>query len=99
MTAFWAMTEEPKGARDSGAEPLVMISDTSRDGVVYLFSFVDIDSAQEFLRDEVERGTKPDTMFLYWAVQVKREVDRWGTHSDPLNTSGHRRLRARSEGV
>ena len=55
-----------------------MIRDTSRDGVVYLFSFVDIDSAQAFLRDEVERGTKMDTMFLYWAVQVRREIDRSG---------------------
>ena len=59
LTAFWAMTEQP--SIDSGAEPLVMISDVSRDGVVYLFSFVDIESAQTFLRDEEERGTHPDT--------------------------------------
>ena len=78
ITAFWAMTELPEGGTDSGAEPLVMVRDTSRDGVVYLFSFVDIDSAQAFLRDEVERGTNPDAMLLYWAVQVKREIDRWG---------------------
>ena len=78
LTAFWAMTERPEGGHDGAAEPLVMIRDTSRDGVVYLFSFVDIDSAQAFLRDEVERGTQLDTMFLYWAVQVKREIDRWG---------------------
>ena len=76
-TAFWAMTEQPAGG-DADAEPLVMISDTSRDGVVYLFSFVDIGSARAFMRDEVERGTQPDTMFFYWAVQVKREIDRWG---------------------
>jgi hypothetical protein len=78
MTAFWAMTDRPESGPDSVAEPLVMIRDTSRDGVVYLFSFVDIDSAQAFLREEVERGTKPDAMLFYWAVQVKREIDRWG---------------------
>jgi len=78
MTAFWAMTDRPESGPDSAAEPLVMIRDTSRDGVVYLFSFADIDSAQAFIRDEVERGTKPDAMLFYWAVQVKREIDRWG---------------------
>jgi len=78
LTAFWAMTEQPEGGYDGDAEPVVMIRDTSRDGVVYLFSFVDIDSAQTFLREEVERGAKLDTMLLYWAVQVKRELDRCG---------------------
>ena len=78
MTAFWAMTDRPESGPDSVAEPLVMIRDTSRDGVVYLFSFVDIESARAFMRDEVERGTKPDAMLFYWAVQVKRQIDRWG---------------------
>jgi len=77
MTAFWALTAQPEGGIDA-AEAVAMIRDTSRDGVVYLFSFVDMNSAQTFLRDEVTRGTKLDAMLLYWAVQVKRETDRWG---------------------
>ena len=77
VTAFWALTAQPEGGIEA-AEAVAMIRDTSRDGVVYLFSFVDMNSAQTFLRDEVTRGTKLDAMLLYWAVQVKRETDRWG---------------------
>jgi hypothetical protein len=79
MTAFWAMTEDPNGAQSvTNAEPLVLIRDTLRDGVVYLFSFTDMAAAQKFLRDEVERGTKLSAMMLYWAVAIKKETDRWG---------------------
>jgi hypothetical protein len=95
LTAFWAMTEQPEGGTDSGAEPLVMIRDTSRDGVVYLFSFVNLESAQTFLREEEARGTNPDAMLFYWAVQVKREIDRWGklilTPSTPPGVAAYER--------
>jgi hypothetical protein len=50
----------------------------TRDGVVYLFSFSDIDSAQAFLREEVEHGTDLASMMLYWAVPVRMEADPWG---------------------
>lgn len=76
ITAFWAMTKQPDA--ECSAESLVMIRDAARDGVVYLFSFLDIESAQQFLRKEVERGTMLSAMMLYWAVPVRAETDRWG---------------------
>lgn len=82
IIAFWAMTHEPSFGLDdpseSAAEPLVMIRDVTRDGVVYLFSFSDIDSAQAFLREEVQHGTDLASMLLYWAVPVRMEADPWG---------------------
>jgi hypothetical protein len=79
MIAFWAMTYEPLDpSLDAPAEPLVMIRDLGRDGVVYLFSFSDVESAQAFLRDEVQHGTDLGSMMLYWAVTVRMAADPWG---------------------
>ncbi len=79
MIAFWAMTYEPLDpSLDAPAEPLVMIRDLRRDGVVYLFSFSDVESAQAFLRDEVQHGTDLGSMMLYWAVSVRMAADPWG---------------------
>jgi len=79
MIAFWAMTYEPLDpSLDTPAEPLVMIRDLRRDGVVYLFSFSDAESAQAFLRDEVQHGTGLGLMMLYWAVPVRMTADPWG---------------------
>jgi hypothetical protein len=79
MIAFWAMTYEPLDpSLDTPAEPLVMIRDLRRDGVVYLFSFSDAESAQAFLRDEVQHGTDLGSMMLYWAVPVRMAADPWG---------------------
>jgi hypothetical protein len=79
MIAFWAMTYEPLDpSLDAPAEPLVMIRDLRRDGVVYLFSFSDAESAQAFLRDEVQHGTDLGSMMLYWAVSVRMAADPWG---------------------
>jgi len=79
MIAFWAMTYEPLDpSLDVPAEPLVMIRDLRRDGVVYLFSFSDAESAQAFLRDEVQHGTDLGSMMLYWAVSVRMAADPWG---------------------
>jgi hypothetical protein len=80
IIAFWAMTFEPvlDSSLDTVAEPLVMVRDVTRDGVVYLFSFSDLDSAQAFLRDEVQHGTDLGSMMLYWAVPVRMVPDQWG---------------------
>jgi hypothetical protein len=82
ISAFWALTEQPADGLDNftetAPEALVMIRDAVRQGVVYLFSFVDMDSAQTFLREEVGRGTPLSALMMYWAVQVKRQVDRRG---------------------
>ena len=82
FSAFWAMTEEP--TRDDGtpaaviAEPLVIIKDAERADVVYSFSFVDIESAQEFVRDEVDSGTDAEQITLYWAVAVRLATNAQG---------------------
>ena len=82
MIAFWALTYEPLDpSLDTPAEPLVMVRDLRRDGVVYLFSFTDIDSAQAFLQDEVQHGTDLGSMMLYWAVPVRMAADSWGKMS------------------
>jgi len=80
IIAFWALTYEPSldSSAETTAEPLVMVRDLRRDGVVYLFSFSDIDSAQAFLRDEVQHGTDLGAMMLYWAVPVRMAADPWG---------------------
>jgi hypothetical protein len=77
------MTEEPTRADGTPAgaiaEPLVIIKDAQRVDVVYSFSFVDIESAQEFVRDEVESGTDAEQITLYWAVPVRLLTDARGT--------------------
>ncbi len=82
IIAFWAMTQAPQFGLDSpsetAAEALVMIRDVKRDEVVYLFSFVDMHSAQEFLREEAHHGTDLRLMMLYWAVPVRLTTDPWG---------------------
>ncbi len=82
FTAFWAMTEEPMPAQGglsrAIAEPLVMIKDEQRVDVVYSFSFVDIESAQAFIQDEIKNGADPAQITLYWAVPVRLESDALG---------------------
>ena len=83
FSAFWAMMEEPTSADGTPAgaiaEPLVIIKDAQRVDVVYSFSFIDIESAQEFVRDEVESGTDAEQITLYWAVPVRLVADARGT--------------------
>jgi hypothetical protein len=75
MIAFWAMPEEPES---DAAEPLVIIRDTARQGVVYMFSFANLAAAEGFIGEEADHGTDPESMVLYWAVPVKREFDHLG---------------------
>src|SRR5438093_4787102 len=80
FSAFWAMTEEPQSDTPSGAiaEPLVMIKDAQRVDVVYSFSFVDRESAEAFVHDEVENGTDFGQVTVYWAVPVRLVTDALG---------------------
>jgi len=82
IIAFWAMTQAPDsgldGPSETAPEAVVMIRDVTRDGVVYLFSFVDMEPAQAFLREEVRHGTDLGVMMLYWAVPVRLTADPWG---------------------
>ena len=82
IIAFWAMTQAPDSGLDSPSETapeaVVMIRDVTRDGVVYLFSFVDMEPARTFLREEARHGTDLGVMMLYWAVPVRLTADPWG---------------------
>jgi hypothetical protein len=88
MIAFWAMPEQPES---SLAEPLVLIRDDAREGVVYMFSFANLTAADEFIAQEADHGTDPDSIVLHWAVPVKREFDQFGkiflTPSTPPTSS------------
>jgi hypothetical protein len=105
MTAFWALTEPPQNGPESWseveAEALVLIRDEARNGVVYLFSFLDIESALDYLRQQVAHGTKLGQLMLYWAVPVKRQADESGqvilTPSTPTATGARGAGAAASE--
>jgi hypothetical protein len=71
VLAFWALTAEPDEAATSvKAEPVVIIRDTGRPGVAFSLSFVDMDAALQYLREELPLGLDPASIELYWAVSV-----------------------------
>lgn len=78
VISFWALTYEPDTS-DIEAEPMVLVRDAAKPGVIYPFSFVDMDSAQAFARQEVEKGLGLDSVLIYWAATVRMERDAWGT--------------------
>jgi hypothetical protein len=73
VIAFWALADEP--AYDEGeervAERVVLIRDAEKTGVVYLFSFVDAEGAQDFVRSETESGIDLDSILVYWAAPIR----------------------------
>ena len=71
--AFWALQEEPAGVidgDDTAGEATVLIRASEGSDLVYVVSFVDIDSAQSFARFEVKRGMHLSLMLVYWASMV-----------------------------
>lgn len=71
VLAFWALTAKPDVAATSvKAEPLILIRKTGRPGFAFSFSFVDMDAALQYLREELPRGLDPASVELYWAVPV-----------------------------
>ncbi len=81
VIAFWALEAEqaPAAGEDASAEPLVLIRDEAKGGVVYLFSFVDMEGAHAFVRSEMESGVDRDSVLIYWAAQVRMNVDEAGS--------------------
>ncbi len=62
------------GAPVSGGEPpeaVVMVRDVSRAGTVNLYSFVDMESACAYLRQEGARGLDLRLVLVYWAAPVE----------------------------
>ncbi len=77
---FWGLTWTPSdnGNQDVEAEPVVLIRDAKRPGLVYTFSFTDIDSAHDFVRHEVKAGLDLAQTAIFWAAPAEATVDHWG---------------------
>ncbi|MCH8050810.1 MAG: hypothetical protein IIC86_02205 [Chloroflexi bacterium] len=77
---FWALTWMPTsdGSQEVEAEPVVLIRDPSRPGLVYTFSFVDLDSAYDFVRHEVKTGLDLSLTAIFWAVPAEATANHWG---------------------
>jgi hypothetical protein len=71
--AFWALQHEPSDmleGEDSGGEAMVLIRSSDGSDLVYIVSFLDIESAQSFARFEVKRGMHLGLILVYWASMV-----------------------------
>lgn len=77
---FWGLTHLPPDDinPDVAAEPVVLISDPSRPGLVYTFSFVDLDSAYDFVRHEMKSGVHLAQTAIYLAAPAEVTADGWG---------------------
>src|SRR5687767_1317490 len=68
--AFWALQAEPADAveaEDNSGEAMVLIRSAEGSELVYVVSFVDVESAQSFARFEVKRGMHLGLILIYWA--------------------------------
>jgi len=81
VIAFWALTEEParNGNGEPAAEAVVLIRDEDKTGVVYLFSFVDMEDARIFVQSETENGVNAECVMIHWAAPVRIDVDDRGS--------------------
>jgi len=85
IIAFWALPQRPDPAlcpepgEDEGdgagatGEAAVLIRDGKDPGLVCPFSFLDMEAALAFLREEVGRGLDLSLVQMYWAVPVAIE--------------------------
>jgi hypothetical protein len=74
LIAFWTLQTPPGPDMDGHTEAIVIIRDPSQPEVAQLFSFVEMDAAQLFLRQEVEAGLDLGQVMVYWAVSVEIDV-------------------------
>jgi hypothetical protein len=71
LTAFWALHREPPPKTPQGSgEALVLIRSAAGSDVVYVVSFVDLESAESFARFEVKRGLDIGLVMIYWAALI-----------------------------
>ncbi len=72
--SFWALeSEPPPGARresEPAGEAMIMVRDPRRADIVQLYSFVDMDTAQSFLRQEIDAGLDGARAVSFWAEPV-----------------------------
>jgi hypothetical protein len=74
VVAFWALGWEPEELTCGKAEPVVLINDATRKGVAFSLSFVDLDSAMNFLREEYARGLDLACVEVFWAAPLTIEL-------------------------
>jgi hypothetical protein len=70
LIAFWALSDQPL---DTTFEVVVLVRDARDAGLVYPFSFLHIDAALDFVRDEWARGLDPALVSVAYAVPVSIE--------------------------
>jgi hypothetical protein len=75
--AFWAMHERPAVDDSMHVEAIVLIRAKPDSDVVYVVSFLDIESALSFTRFELKRGLHIRNVMIYWAAftQVREELE------------------------
>ena len=70
---FRPLRNGTRSGADEGAEVLVVINDPSRPGTVYLSSFMDMGSAQSFVRFEESNGLDPSLVTVHRGVPIPIE--------------------------
>lgn len=78
IIGFWALHEEPGSVTDRPWEVVVLIRDLREPGLVYPFSFVEMEAAHQFLRQEASQGLDLGLALLYNAVPVLIGFDDFG---------------------
>jgi hypothetical protein len=75
--AFWALHERPVIDASMHVEALVLIRSQPDSDLVYVVSFLDIESALSFTRFEVRRGLHLGNVMIFWAAfaQVREELE------------------------
>jgi hypothetical protein len=75
--AFWALHDKPIVDESTRVEALVLIRAQTDSDLVYVVSFLDIESALSFTRFEVRRGLYLGNVMIYWAAfaQLREELD------------------------
>ncbi|HET8943315.1 MAG TPA: hypothetical protein VFO59_00900, partial [Dehalococcoidia bacterium] len=81
--AFRALNAAVLPGGDDPLEAVVLISDADRPGIVDLYSFIDMDSANTFVQQEAERGLDMAYVAVHWAAPVDLTlVDEAFTHTE-----------------
>ncbi len=81
--AFWGLHNPPGNRDDLKVEALVMIRAEENSDLVYIVSFLDLESAYSFTRFEVRRGLQLTNVMIYWAVFADITEDATGITIKP----------------
>ena len=75
--AFWAMHDKPAVDESMHVEALVLIRAKAESDLVYVVSFLDLESALSFTRFELRRGLYIGNVMIYWAAftQIREELE------------------------